>query len=158
MAEGAVVAVPKVTSGEEEAEAEGEVDPAAQVTYTGSAEYQAWLDAQAAANAQTTLGECTVEGEVVTCNASYASDALGAMGVGAVEGTLMVTVVEGKIQSYDFTPSAEAVAMLQAASEPEAMPVTGGAPQTTTYLVLAVLGLFILLVGASVRAFQRRGL
>ena len=155
MAEDAVVTVPQATSGTED-EAEGEADPAAQVQYTGSAEYQAWLDAQAAANAQTTLGECTVEGEVVTCAASYTSSALQGMGVSSVEGTLMVTVVGGQIQSFDFTPSADSVAMLQSAMAPAALPETGGTKQGPTYLVLAVLGL-LLAGGAFVgtRGFQR---
>jgi hypothetical protein len=93
------------------------------------------------------------------------------MGVGSLEGTLMVTVVEGVIQSYDFTPSAESVAKLRASAsapegvpvtggetEPEVMPVTGDGPtQGITYIMalLAVVGL--LLAGASsvTRAFQR---
>jgi hypothetical protein len=160
MAEEAVVTVPQATSGEEETEAVGEAEPEAEAEYTGSAEYQAWLDAQAAANAETTLGECTVAGEVVTCDVSYTSDALQAMGVGAVEGVLEVTVVEGQIQAYAFTLSAESVAMLQAEAAPEVMPVTGGTKQNTTNLVLlaAVLGLLLLAVGAFVfavtRAFQ----
>ena len=155
MSEDATVTVPQATSGEEEEEEEA--DPAAQTQYTGSAETQAWLEAQAAAGAQINLGECSVEGETATCAASYTSSALTAMGVSSVEGTLMVTVVEGQIQSYDFTPSAESVAMLQSAMAPKALPETGGAKQGTTYvLVLAALGL-LLAGGAFVgtRAFKR---
>jgi ketosteroid isomerase-like protein len=172
MAEDAVVTVPQATSGTEgEADADAEAEPEAQTQYTGSAEYQAWLDAQAKANAQTTLGACSVEGERVTCNASYTSDALQAKGVDFVEGELAVTVVEGQIQSYAFIPSAEAVAMLQASasapetvpvtggtSEPEVMPVTGGgATQSITYIMalLAVLGLLLAGAASVTRAFQR---
>ena len=81
VAEDAVVTVPQATSGEDEDEADAEAEPEAQTQYTGSAEYQAWLDAQAKANAQTSLGECSVEGERVACGASYTSDALKAKGV-----------------------------------------------------------------------------
>jgi hypothetical protein len=161
MAENAVVTVPQATSGE------GEAEPEAQAQYTGSAEYQAWLDAQAKANAQTSLGECSVEGERVTCNASYTSDALKAKGLDSLEGVLEVTVVEGVIQSYVFTPSPESVAKLQAStSAPEAVPVTGGTTspdvmpatgdgptQGITYImgVLAVVGL---LLGAAASTFR----
>ena len=170
MAEDAVVTVPQATSGtEDEAEGEGEAEPEAQTQYTGSAEYQAWLDAQAVANAETSLGECAVEGERVTCNASYTSDALKAKGVDFLEGELAVVVVEGVIQTYAFTPSPESVAKLGSAKAPEGVPVTGGstspevmpvtgggATQGVTYIMalLAVLGL--LLAGAiSAFAAQR---
>jgi hypothetical protein len=158
VAEEAVVTVPQAMSGEEEDGAE----PEAQTTYTGSAEYQAWLDAQAVAKAKTTLGECSVEGERVTCDVSYTSEALKAKGVDVLEGKLAVRVVEGKIQSYAFTASAASVAKLQAASAPAAVPVTGGAAapeampvsgggvtQGITFFmaVLAVVGL--LLAGAT---------
>ena len=152
LGEDATVTVPQATSGEEEEEA----DPAAQTQYSGSAETQAWLEAQAAAGAQINLGECSVEGETATCAASYTASALQGMGVSSVEGTLMVTVVEGVIQSYDFTPSAESVAMLQSAMAPATLPATGGNRSTTYMVVLAVLGL-LLAGGAFVgtRAFKR---
>jgi hypothetical protein len=165
MKEEAVVTVPQATSGTEgeEAEGEAETEPEAQTQYTGAAEYQAWLDAQAVAKAQTTLGACSVEGERVTCPASYTSNALRAKGVDFLEGMLAVRVVEGKIQSYAFTPSPKSVIKLRAiASAPAAVPVTGGAAapeampvsgggvtQGITFFmtVLAVLGL--LLAGAT---------
>ena len=154
MSEDATVTVPQATSGEEEEEEEA--DPAAQTQDTGSAETTAWLEAQAAAGAQINLGECSVEGETATCAASYTSNALQGMGVSSVEGTLMVTVVGGQIQSVDFTPSAEAVAMLQSAAMPATLPQTGGTKLGTTYLaLLAVVGLLLLLAGASVPAFRR---
>jgi hypothetical protein len=132
-------------------------DPAAQTQYSGTAQTQAWIKGQVAANATTTLGACSAAGDTATCPVSYTSDALQAMGVGSLEGTLMVTVVEGVIQSYDFTPSAESVAMLQAAA-PKTLPATGGNKSTTYVVLLAVLGL--LLAGSALvgtRAFQRRG-
>jgi hypothetical protein len=141
-----------VTGGEEEEEEEA--DPAAQQQYSGTEEVEVWLEGQAAAGTQIELGECTVEGETATCAASFANAGLQGMGVGAVEGTLMVTVVGGQIQSFDFIPSAEAVAMLQSMAAPAALPATGGT-LATTYLLLAVLGLLLLLAGTSVRAFRR---
>jgi hypothetical protein len=162
MAENATVTVPQATTSgtESEGESEAEGDPAAQQQVTGTAETQAYLDAQAKANANTTLGECSVAGETVTCAASYTSDALQAQGIDFLEGQLVVTVVEGKIQSYDFTPSAESVAKIQTASAPATLPVSGGTMPDTTYstysMVLLILGL-LLLAGVGTYAFQRRG-
>jgi LPXTG-motif cell wall-anchored protein len=146
----ATVTVPEATTGEEGAEAE----PEAEAEYTGTEEVEAWLEAQAAAGTQIELGECTVAGETATCAASFSNAGLQGMGVGAVEGELMVTVVGGQIQSFNFTPSAEAMAMLQSAAMPAQLPATGGT-QATTYLLLAVVGLLLLLAGTSVRAFRR---
>ena len=153
VASDATVAAPEAmtTGGEEEEE---EADPAAQAQYSGTEQVEAWLEAQVAAGTQIELGECTVEGETATCAASFTNAGLQGMGVGAVEGTLMVTVVGGQIQSFDFTPSAEAVAMLESAAMPATLPATGGT-QATTYMLLAVLGLLLLLAGTSVRAFRR---
>ena len=145
---------PPPAEGEEEDEDEDEADPAAQAQYTGIEEVEAWLEGQVAAGTQIELGECTVAGETATCAASFTNGGLSAMGVGAVEGTLMVTVVGGQIQAFDFTPSAEAVAMLQSAAMPATLPATGGT-LATTYLLLAVMGLLLLIAGTSVRAFRR---
>ena len=151
----AMVTAPPAEGAEEEEEEE-EADPAAQQQYTGTEQTTAWLEGQVAAGTQINLGECTVEGETATCAASFTNAGLQAMGVGAVEGTLMVTVVGGQIQSVDFTPSADSVAMLQSAMAPAALPETGGNRSATYMVVLAVLGL-LLAGGAFVgtRAFKR---
>ena len=87
-------------------------------------------------------------------------DALTAKDVDFLEDELAVTVVEGHIQVYDFTPSAESVAKLgSAVATAEAMPVSGGGPaQGTTYIigVLAVLGL-LFAGAASVFVAKRSG-
>jgi hypothetical protein len=158
-------AAPAPTEGEGEGEAEdpaavAAADPAAQEQYTGTAETQAYLEGQAAANANTTLGECSVAGETVTCAASYTSAALQARGIDFLEGQLMVTVAEGKIQSYDFMPSAASVTKIQTAfGAPRTLPQSGGATPDTNYnMVLVVMGLLLLFAGGAVTyAFQRRG-
>jgi hypothetical protein len=150
----AVVEAPQAMSGE--AGQEG-TDPAAQEQQVGKAEVEAWIEGQMSANGQTTLDECTVvEGEIVICDASFTSDALVALGVDVIEGELKIQVnAEGKIQAYDFTPSAESVAELQAAApeaavpevaapeeaETDTMPATGGNSLLRLAFVLVLAGL-----------------
>jgi hypothetical protein len=160
-------AAPAATEGEDEDEDEGTdpaaaaaADPAAQQQYTGTAETQAYLEGQAAAKANTALGECSVAGDTVTCAANYTSDALQARGIDFLEGELVVTVAAGKIQTFNFTPSSESVAKIRSAfAAPTTLPQSGGTTptQATTYMVLAALGLLLLLAGAATYAFQRRG-
>ena len=121
------------------------------------AEAEAWLEAQSRFNANVTMGACAVEGEFVTCEAKYASDATTALGINEVEGEVEAKVVEGKIEAFTFTPSAESAAELQAAAAPaeastqQTLPKTGG----TSYMLLALfLGLLLSVLFAT-RAFQR---
>jgi hypothetical protein len=180
VAEDATVTVPAATVTDAAAPAEGEgedegededpaavvaADPAAEQQYTGTAETQAYLEGQTAANANTTLGECSVAGETVTCAASYTSDALRARGIDFLEGQLVVTVVEGKIQSYDFTPSPESVTKIQsafAAAGAEGsvvnlnLPTTGGeVPDSSQNTILFVaLGTLLLVLGAGMGHYR----
>jgi hypothetical protein len=181
MAEDATVTVPAATvtgeaapppaegesdDGDDDAEAAVAADPAATQQYTGD-QVEAWLEGQVAAGAQMNLENCTVAGETATCAARYTSNALAARGIDFLEGTLVTTVVEGQIQSYDFTPSADSVAKIQSAfaapaplpatGAPAALPATGGTTPDTNYLGLAAMGLLLLLAGAGTYAFQRRG-
>ena len=144
---------------DEDPAAAAAADPAATQQYSGTAQTQAYFAGQTAANANTTLGECSVAGNTATCPINYTSDALLARGIDFLEGTLVVTVAEGKIQSYEFTPSAAAMAKIQGAfAAPTKLPVTGGTtPATTDYIMmLAAMGLLLLLAGAGTYAFQRR--
>ena len=126
-----------------------------QQTYTGEAEVRGWLEGLVGLNATVNLGECSVEGEVVTCPANYADDALRVVGVENLAGTLEMTVSEGAITAYAFTPTAEAVAAVEAAAvaaaggaaAPEALPSTGGGPSAVGFLILLVLGGFVLAGG-----------
>jgi len=164
ISEGATVTVPEVTTSGTESEGEGETETEAgaaavpTTTYTGE-EIEVWLEGQANANANIEMNAeaCTVAGDVVTCNAAYKSDALAAQGIASMSGTLEAVVVEGKIQSWDFIPSAESVAQIQAMQAPQTLPVSGGTPQATTNMMLVALGLLLLLAGAATYAFQRRG-
>jgi hypothetical protein len=158
VAEEAVVTVPVAMS--ESGGGEGE-DPAAEQQAVGKAEIEAWIEGLTAVNAETTLGECTVEGEMATCGASFTSDALTAKGVDAIEGELMVKVnAEGMIEAYDFVASADSVAKLQAAgaavAAPETMAVTGSASLPPNALAM-VLGGLMVAGGLGMQALKRRG-
>lgn len=88
-----------------------------QQTYSGEAEARAWLEGMMGQNPDIALGECTVDGQTATCPANYVDDALRAIGVEFVPGVMVVEVnEEGLITSYDFTPTAEGVAAVEAAA------------------------------------------
>jgi hypothetical protein len=88
-----------------------------QQTYSGEAEAQAWVEGMMGQNPNIALGECAVDGQTVTCPANYVDDALRAIGVEFVPGVMVVEVnEEGLITSYNFSPTAEGVAEVEAAA------------------------------------------
>jgi hypothetical protein len=109
-------------------------------------------------NPDIALGECAVDGQTATCPVNYADDALRAIGVEILPGVMVVEVSEaGTITSYAFTPTAEGVAAVQAATgkaaqptsdTPAAIPAMGQGPTlestvTTTAVLLLVVGLLL---------------
>ncbi len=83
--------------------------------YNGHAEIRGWYETIAAGNGITTLSDCQVASETVTCLDTFADEGLKAMGVATLEGEWTATVREGKIQSYTFTTTEESLAGLMAA-------------------------------------------
>jgi ketosteroid isomerase-like protein len=130
----------------------GDVDAAlsyladdAQITsdqvYTGKEEIRGWYEAQVEANGASTLSDCQVDGETVTCISSYTDDGLQAMGVDFLEGELVLVVRDGKIQSYTFTMSPESLAKLP--PPPETLAETGGGSLAAYHWVMALGGLVV---------------
>lgn len=130
----------------------GDVDAAlsyladdAQITsdqvYTGKEEIRGWYEAQVGANGVSTLSDCQVDGETVTCISSYTDDGLQAMGVDFLEGELVLVVRDGKIQSYTFTMSPESLAKLP--PPPETLAETGGGSLAAYHWVMALGGLVV---------------
>jgi hypothetical protein len=160
--EEAVVRVPKAMSGEEQG-----ADLADKQQYVGKAEIEAWIEGLTAVNAEITLGDCGVQGEMFACELSFTSDVLAAKGIDMIEGQWLLMVTEGKIQSYDFLPwpdspwtDSVAVAELQAAgaaeATPETMAETGGGSLPPNALVM-VLGGLMVAGGLGMQALKRRG-
>jgi hypothetical protein len=130
----------------------GDVDAAlsyladdAQITsdrmYTGKQEIRGWYESIVGANAVSTLNDCQVDGETVTCNNVYTDDGLRAIGVDFLEGELVLVVRDGKIQSYTFTMSPESLAKLP--PPPETLAETGGDSSSPYHLVMAIGGLVV---------------
>ena len=130
----------------------GDVDAAlsyladdAQITsdqvYTGKQGIRGWYESIVGANAASTLSDCQVDGETVTCNNVYTDDGLQAIGVDFLEGELVLVVRDGKIQSYTFTMSPESLAKLP--PPPETLAETGGGSLSPYHLVMALGGLVV---------------
>jgi ketosteroid isomerase-like protein len=130
----------------------GDVDAAlshladdAQITsdrvYTGKEEIRGWYERQVAANGTSTLSDCQVDGETVTCTSVYTDDGLHAMGVDSLEGELVLVVSDGKIQSYTFTMSPESLAKLP--PPPQTLAETGGSSLSPDQGVMTLGGLLV---------------
>jgi len=130
----------------------GDVDAAlsyladdAQITsdraYTGKEEIRGWYEDLVGANGTSTLSDCQVDGETVTCSSVYTDDGLQAMGVDFLEGALVLVVRDGEIQSYTFTPSPESLAKLP--PPPATLAETGGGSLSPYHLVMALGGLIV---------------
>lgn len=110
--------------------------------FSGKEEIRGWYDGLVAGNGVSTLSDCQVDGETVTCMDTYTDDGLQGMGVDFIEGEWVAIVRDGKIQSYTFSMTPESLAKFP--PPPEALPVTGGPASPNYALVMALGGLAIL--------------
>jgi ketosteroid isomerase-like protein len=118
--------------------------------FTGKEEIRGWYEGVVAGNGSTTLSDCEVDGETVTCINTYTDDGLQAMGIDFIEGEWVAIVRDGKIQSYTFTTLPESLAKFP--PPPEALPGTGGTTSIGTLpLWLGVGGLLLLALGVGLR-------
>jgi ketosteroid isomerase-like protein len=107
--------------------------------FSGKDEIRGWYEGLVAAQGVTTKGDCTVEGEQVTCLHDKYTDAdLQKMGVDYLEMEWVATVRDGKIQGYTATMTPESLAKL--APPPESLAETGGIPLTSTLPLGLVAG------------------
>ena len=97
--------------------------------YDGHAEIRGWYEMLASGNGVTTLSECKVEGETVTCLDTYADEGLKSMGVDFIEGDFVAVVRSGRMQSYSVTIRLESLAKFPPPPEPEPASGTAAAPE-----------------------------
>jgi ketosteroid isomerase-like protein len=90
--------------------------------YNGHAEIRGWYEPLLASKGVTTLSDCNVGGEIVTCLNTYADEGLKSMGVDFIEGDFIAVMREGKIQSYTLTIRPDSLAKFPPPPEPTIEP------------------------------------
>ena len=113
--------------------------PGTSGVFTGKEEIRGWYEAIVGEHGVTTLSDCQVDGETVTCVNTYTADSITAMGLDSLVAEWVAVVRDGKLQSYSWTITEESLATLMAAMPPETMAETGGTV-IPLYAVIAALG------------------
>jgi ketosteroid isomerase-like protein len=113
--------------------------PGTSGVFTGKGEVQGWYETTVGEHGVTTLSDCQVDGETVTCINTYAADSITAMGIDSLVAEWVAVVRDGKLQSYSWTITDESLAELMAAMPPQAIPETGGVAIPLNAM-MAVLG------------------
>jgi len=96
--------------------------PEGDAVFTGHTEIRGWYETLAAGKGITTLSDCKVNSETITCLDTYTDEGLKSMGVDFIEGEWVAVIKEGKIQSYTFTTTPESLAKLAPPPEPTPAP------------------------------------
>jgi hypothetical protein len=123
--------------------------------FRGKGEIRAWWENLYALNSASTVSNCQVEGETVSCLLNYTDDGLKALGLDSIDNEFVVIVQEDKIRTYTATMTEESLAELMAAMSPESLPETGGIV-FPSYAVLAILGGLIGISGFGLEALRWR--
>jgi hypothetical protein len=100
--------------------------------YNGHAEIRGWYEPLLASKGVTTLSDCNVNGETVTCLETYTDEGLKSMGVDFIEGDFVAVVHEEMIQSYTLTIKPESLAKFPPPPEPTVEPTVVSKPEPTT--------------------------
>ncbi len=124
--------------------------------FRGKEEIRGWWENLYSLNGASTVSNCQVEGETVTCLLNYTDDSLKALGVESIDNELVVTVREGKIQTYTATLTEESLAALMAAMSPGSLPETGG-PSFPGHTVVVILGGLVGISGLGLEALRWLG-
>ena len=123
--------------------------------FRGKEEIRAWWENLYSLNGASTVSNCQVEGETVTCLLNYTDDSLRALGLDSIDNEFVVIVREGKIQTYTATMTEGSLAALMAAMSPESLPETGGTA-LPSYAVIAILGGLIGISGFGLEVLRWR--
>lgn len=125
--------------------------------FRGKEEIRTWWEGLYAANGASSLSNCQVDGETITCILNYTDDGLQGIGVDSIDNEFVVIVRGGKIQTYTATTTPESLEKLQAAMA--ALPVTGGgAPSSYSSALVMALGGLAILGGLGLALLRRRSL
>jgi hypothetical protein len=120
--------------------------PEGDAVFTGHSEIRGWYETMTAAKGVTTLSDCNVDGESMSCLDTYTDEGLKSMGVDFIVGEWEATFKDGRIQSYTFTATPESLAKLAPPAEPT--------PEPTTELATAnLLGIYKTLIGPEGAAY-----
>jgi hypothetical protein len=123
--------------------------------FRGKEEIRAWWENLYSLNGASTVSNCQVDGETVTCLLNYTDDSLKALGLDSIDNEFVVIVQEGRIQTYTATMTEESITALMAAMSPDSLPETGGI-LFPNYAVLAILGGLIGISGFGLEALRWR--
>jgi ketosteroid isomerase-like protein len=128
--------------------------PGTSGVFTGKEEIQGWYETIVGEHGVTTLSDCQVDGEAVTCVNTYAADSITAMGLDSLVAEWVAVVRDGKLQSYSWTITEESLAELMAAMPPETMATTGGTVVPFD-AVVAVFGGLVCIGGLGLGVLRR---
>ena len=123
--------------------------------FSGKEAIREWWEGLYALNGSSSLSDCQIDGEAVTCTLRYTDDSLKSIGVDYINNEFVVIVRGGEIQTYTATMTDESLAALMAALA--TLPETGGVAFSTHMLVMALAGLAIV-GGLGLALLRRRSL
>ena len=113
-------------------------------TFSGKEAIRGWWENLHTLNGESTLSDCQVDGETITCILRYTDDSLKDLGLDFIDNEFAAVVQGGKIQTYTATMTGESLTRLMAAMPPEALPESGGTTFSISAVVLALGSLVIL--------------
>jgi hypothetical protein len=123
--------------------------------FSGKEAIRSWWENLQSLNGESTLSDCQVDGEKVTCILRYSDDSLKDLGLDFIDNEFTVIVQDGKIQTYTATMTGESLTRLMAAMPPEALPESGETTFPASAVVLA-LGSLVILGGLGLALRRRR--
>ena len=121
-------------------------------TLTTTAEIRKWQTELAEGNFRATIGTPTVAGDKVTFNGDVALNSFTSLGIDKLDATWELTVLQGRIKTFNFvfTP-ASAARLQQALAGSASLALTG-----TDVRPLVEMSALLLVLGMAILAVQRR--
>jgi hypothetical protein len=126
------------------------IDPSG--TLTTTAEIRKWQTGLAERNFRANINTPTVVGEKVTFSGDVSLNTFTSLGIDKLDATWELTVLQGRVKTFNFvfTP-ASAARLQQALAASASLALTGSDPRP-----LVELGALFLILGVAILALQRR--